>query len=102
MRSLCAFVVFALLALAQIADAWYIALSNMTGFTNYQQFTVGCFRPPKYYEGDFNQGCYQGQMIYLYEKKDCTGTRTVLSKSHINWINVYHPIRSYKILAVDH
>ncbi|KAJ2688507.1 hypothetical protein H4R19_006561 [Coemansia spiralis] len=102
MRSLCAFVVFALFALGQMADAWYIGLSNMTGFINYEQFEVGCYVPPAYYEGDFNQGLYYGQMVYLYEKDDCTGTRTVMSKTHTGWINVYHPIRSYKIIAANY
>ncbi|KAJ2714721.1 hypothetical protein H4R19_001576 [Coemansia spiralis] len=76
----------------------------MTGYLVYQEFKSGCYRPPKYFEGEFNQFAYPGAMVYIYPTTDCTGYHTVASKSNIGnggWVNVYHPVRSFKILDVN-
>ncbi|KAJ2780514.1 hypothetical protein H4R18_003416 [Coemansia javaensis] len=103
MRSFCYLVIATLLALLGLANAWGITMSNMTGSQDYQQFKEGCYKPPAYYRGKFNQVAYIQKMMYVYESKDCTGYHTVISKTRNGWVNVYHPIRSYYLFTtMDH
>ncbi|KAJ2806016.1 hypothetical protein H4R21_001044 [Coemansia helicoidea] len=74
----------------------------MTGYYVYQLYETGCYQPPRYYERQFNQAAYIGKMVYYYETKDCTGYHTVHSKSNSGWLNVYHPIRSFRILDMNY
>ncbi|KAJ2711273.1 hypothetical protein H4R19_003329 [Coemansia spiralis] len=70
----------------------------MTSYFTYQEFKSGCYRPPKYFEGEFNQFAYPGIVVYIYPTTDCTGYHTVASKASGVWANVFHPVRSFKIL----
>ncbi|KAJ1735045.1 hypothetical protein LPJ61_000765 [Coemansia biformis] len=98
MHSLYASIALALLVLLQTVNAWYIQIGNKTMFATFQQYRAGCYRPPRWFEGPINEIYYVGKMIYVYESKNCSGYPTVSSKTHTGWTNVYHPVRSYRLL----
>ncbi|KAJ2770820.1 hypothetical protein IWQ57_002485 [Coemansia nantahalensis] len=85
-----------------MADAWYVGLSNMTGYFVYNVYTPGCYSVPRFYESQFNQAAYAATMVYYYESNDCSGYHSVHSKSNSGWLNVYHPIRTFRIHNIDH
>ncbi|KAJ1723108.1 hypothetical protein LPJ61_005860 [Coemansia biformis] len=103
MYSIHTLVALAFLALMQIANAIRLDLSNVTNRANYDfPDSKSCHNPPAFYEGEFNQAGYINDMFYLYPTYDCTGFRTVVSKSTNLWANVYHPIRSVRIMKVNY
>ncbi|KAJ2765220.1 hypothetical protein IWQ57_004864 [Coemansia nantahalensis] len=86
----------------QMADAWYIQILSKGKLDTYENFDPGCYRLPRIYNGDYYQIAYARTMIYYYESNDCTGYRTVSSKSNPGWANIFHPVRSFKIHHEDH